>query len=230
MTAADQYRLGFAHQPALAEEDFLEAPCNAEALAWVRRWPDWPSPALGVYGPASCGKSHLAAIWQRRADAVAVGSEALDETSLPALLAASRACVIDDAEAVRDEETLLHLFNLVAEAKGWLLMTGRRPPARWDVALADLRSRLGAIPAVAVGAPDDALMAAVLVKLFADRQLWVGREVVAFAVARMERSFEAARRLVAAADDAALAARREITIPLLREVLARLEEGGEGPG
>jgi chromosomal replication initiation ATPase DnaA len=230
VTADDQYRLGFGHRPALAEQDFLEAPCNARALAWIRRWPDWPGPALAVYGPAGCGKTHLAAIWRRRAGAVSVGPRVLRETSPPDLLAAAGACVIDDAEAVGDEETLLHLFNLFAEAKGWLLMTSRCAPARWGVALADLRSRLGAIPAVAVGAPDDALMAAVLVKLFADRQLRVGREVVAFAAARMERSFEAARRLVAAADDAALAARREITVPLLREVLGRLEGGGEAPG
>ena len=140
------------------------------------------------------------------------------------------AVVIEDAEGGLDagaEEGLFHLYNLLAEGGGHLLLTGRRPPARWPLVLADLGSRLAALPAVAIEAPDEALIAALIVKLFADRQLRVGREVLAFLLPRMERSFAAARRLVAHIDAAALARQRAVTVPLAREVLARLALEGE---
>ena len=59
-----------------------------------------------------------------------------------------------------------------------------------------------------------------LLKLLADRQLEAGPEVIDYAIARMERSFDAARRLVAALDLRALELGRPITVPLAREVLA----------
>jgi chromosomal replication initiation ATPase DnaA len=117
----------------------------------------------------------------------------------------------------------MHLYNVAAEAGGQLLITAATPPARWSLSLADLRSRLVAAPAVAIGPPDDGLIAALLIKLFDDRQLRVSDGVVEFLLARMERSFEAARRLVTALDEAALANRRNITVPLARQVLDDLD-------
>jgi chromosomal replication initiation ATPase DnaA len=126
--------------------------------------------------------------------------------------------VVDDADRAA-AQALLHLYNLVAERRGGMLLTAQEPPAWWPGLLPDLRSRLVAAPVVAVAAPDDALLAALLVKLFADRQLAVGEDVVLFLVRHMERSFEAARRLVANLDTAAIRNHRGITIPLARGVL-----------
>ncbi len=108
-----------------------------------------------------------------------------------------------------------------------MLVTGRKPPARWNIGLADLRSRLAALPSVAIEPPDDALIAAVLVKMFADRQLALSQAVLTFLLARMERSFAAAHSIVAAIDASALAQRRPVTVPLAREVLVQLADGGE---
>ena len=145
------------------------------------------------------------------------------------LLGSGRCAALDAADEVaRDERALLHLYNVAAESGGHLLFTARTPPARWPIALADLRSRLGAMPSAAVGKPDDALIGAVLVKLFADRQLSVGANVVTFLLARMERSFDMARRIVAALDAAALAGRRNITVPLARRVLTHLRDTTKG--
>ena len=140
-------------------------------------------------------------------------------------LSSVAAVVIDNADRgtgdARTERALFHLYNLARETGGHLLLTSESAPAHWGIKLPDLRSRLMAAPAVAVGAPDDALLAAILVKLFADRQLRVGGDVIRFLVTHMERSFDAARRLVADLDAAALAARRRITVPLARRVLAK---------
>ncbi|MFT5181618.1 MAG: chromosomal replication initiation ATPase DnaA, partial [Alphaproteobacteria bacterium] len=140
------------------------------------------------------------------------------------------AVYIDGADTIagdpKRERAALHVYNLIAEQGGHILFSARMPPGRWAIALADLRSRLNALPAVTIAPPDDAVLGAVLLKLFTDRQLQVSAEVIQFAVTRMERSFEAAERLVAAVDTAALASRRGVTVPLLREVFGHV--GGAG--
>lgn len=224
MTAVAQLALDLGHRPAFGREDFLVAPSNAAAVAWLDRWPAWPAAALTVYGPPGCGKSHLAQVWRARSGALELARESLAVHGLGERLGAARAAFVEDADGTSDEEALLHLFNMLAERGGQLLLTARAPPARWPLALADLRSRLLAAPAVAVAAPDETLVAALLVKLFADRQLRVGAELIAYLTARMERSFDGARRLVAALDAAGLAAGRPVTVPLARAVLEALEK------
>ncbi|MBP2298344.1 HdaA/DnaA family protein [Azospirillum picis] len=235
MSLPAQIPLDLGHRTAMGGEDFLVAPSNADAVAWLDRWPSWPAPALTVYGPAGCGKTHLAQVWRARSRAVLANGAALDSADLPALLAPANAVVVDMADAVAGrparEEALFHLYNLAREQQGHLLLLSRRAPARWRVRLADLRSRIKGAPAVEVQPPDDALLAAVLVKLFADRQLRPGMEVITYLLARMERSLDFARRLVAALDHASLAAHRGVTVPLAREVLVELQQAGAGkPG
>ena len=219
-----QLPLDLPHRPAMAADDFLVAESNRAAVAWLDRWPNWPAPALAIHGPAGCGKSHLAQVWRARTGAPLVRPADLDIATLPGLLpAAVPAVVIDDALGVAGdpvrERALFHLYNLARDAGGHLLLAATTAPSQWGLTLPDLRSRLNAAPAVALGPPDDALLAAVLVKLFADRQIRIGTEVVEYLVVHMERSFDAARTLVARIDAAALAARRRITVPLAREIL-----------
>jgi chromosomal replication initiation ATPase DnaA len=215
-----QLILDFGHRPAFGAADFLVAPSNAEAVTWLDRWPDWPSPALAIYGPPGCGKTHLARVFAARSAARLVTAESLVIERLPEILATARAFVVDDADRA-PARAMLHLYNLLAERGGHLLVASRDPPARWKVTLDDLHSRLAAAPAVAVSAPDDALLAALLVKLFADRQVEVSEDVVLYLVTRMERSFEAARQMVADLDTAALAERRSITVKFASAVLQR---------
>src|SRR5262249_46367837 len=145
---------------------------NEAALSLVERWPDWPDRALAIVGPEGAGKSHLAAIWADITGARRVSARVLDETDLPAALATGALVVEDAAEGV-DERALFHLLNLMRQQNAFVLITARTPPAMWRVPLADLASRLRAIPTVQLRPPDDALLRAVMVKLFADRQLAV---------------------------------------------------------
>lgn len=219
--------------PTYAREDFVVAAGNREALAWIDRWPDWPAPALALSGPSGSGKTHLGRIWAARAKAATIEGSDLDGKSVPdltALAECSSAIAVEHAERA-PERGLFHLYNLMRERGGHLLLLSDAPPARWKIALPDLASRLRAAPAVAVAPPDDELLGSIILKQLADRQLHVGAGVVHYLVSHMERSGEEARRVVAALDRRALAERREIDRRLAADVLAELTDAvrkGEG--
>ncbi len=208
--------------PTYAREDFVVSAGNRDALAWIDRWPDWPAPALALNGPSGCGKTHLGRIWAARANAVVMDGTDLENKGVPdlvALASASPAIVIDHADRA-PERGLFHLYNLMRERGRHLLLISEAPPAHWNIELPDLASRLRAAPAVAVAPPDDELLGSIILKQLADRQLHAGPGVVQYLVSHMERSADAARRVVAALDQRALAEGREISRSLATDVLA----------
>ena len=208
-------------RPAHGRADFLASKCNRAALERIDRWPDWPGRRLVLYGPASSGKSHLARLWCAESGARYVPARDLASELPLANGALPPAMVVDDAEAA-SERALLHLCNSCAEAGMALLVVSRNAPAAWAIDLPDLASRLRAMPAVGIDMPDDALLAAVLVKHFADRQLRIAPSVIGYIVPRMERSFAMAASLAARLDELALAGGRSIGLALARQALAEL--------
>ncbi len=208
-------------RPAHGRADFLASECNRAALERIDRWPDWPGRRLVLYGPASSGKSHLARLWCAESGARYVPARDLASELPLANGALPPAMVVDDAEAA-SERALLHLFNSCAEAGTALLVVSRNAPAAWAIDLPDLASRLRAMPAVGIDMPDDALLAAVLVKHFADRQLRIAPSVIGYIVPRMERSFAMAASLAARLDELALAGGRSVGLALARQALAEL--------
>jgi len=222
VTTVSQLALDFDFRPAFSGEDFLVAPPNAEAVQWLDAWPAWPAPALVIFGPEGSGKTHLAQVFRTISGAIMVSTADLRESQPPSYLGDAPAAVLENAEAVLGqglEEAVLHLYNHLKETGRHLMLTATQPPARWKIGLKDLSSRLNTATLAGIGAPDDALIAAVLVKQFADRQLKVDGEVITYMLARMERSFAAARHLVQSIDALSLAERRNITVPLVRKVL-----------
>lgn len=205
----------------LTRDEFFVSPANALALAAIDGWRGWPGGKMLLVGPKGSGKTHLAQIWLQAADAALIHGTDLAGADLPKLTAAG-AVVVEDAEAVAGdpaaEKALFHLHNLLAQG-GALLLTATSPARDWGLLLADLISRLQAAPVTRLETPDDALLSAVLIKLFADRQITVAPNLIAYLITRMPRSIGAARALVAALDAAALAQSRPITRSLAAEVL-----------
>ena len=216
--AARQLALPFAHRPEFATANFLEAPSNAAALAWLRRPADWASGRLALWGEGGCGKTHLLHLWASRQGGRYLVGPALRPTAIAAPLA------IDDADAATDETTFLHVLNAAAEARMPVLLAAPTPPARWPVMLPDLASRLRASAAVGILPAEDSLLQALFAQLLASRQLVVSPAVQEFMRLRLIRTPAALREAVARLDRAALVAGRAVNRALATEVLAELAD------
>jgi chromosomal replication initiation ATPase DnaA len=151
-----------------------------------------------------------------------LAARALDQALVPAALATGALALENITDPV-DEVALFHLVNLANEQSAYMLLTARLPPTLWPIRLADLASRVRALPVVELSAPDDALLRAVLVKLFADRQLSVDEGLIGYLLARIERSFAAARAVVALLDREALRQQRPVTRALASEIIPRVD-------
>jgi chromosomal replication initiation ATPase DnaA len=218
-----QLAIDLPYRPAFGRADFLVSDCNRAAFDCIERWPDWPGLRLAMYGPAGSGKTHLARLWCTEAGARYIAGASVETFEPPfGNDAPPRGIAIDDAEAA-SERALLHLCNRCGELGIGLLVISRNAPAAWPIGLPDLASRLRAMPTVGVDPPDDALLAAVLVKHFADRQLRISPSVIGYVVLRMERSFAMAASLAARLDELALAERRSIGLALARQALAEFD-------
>jgi chromosomal replication initiation ATPase DnaA len=223
-----QLALDLPARPALGRTEFYVAAANRLALAQIDRWPDWPDGKLAVVGPFGSGKTHLAHVWAARAAAQIVPAAALPSFDLERVVEEGAVAVEDvdgipalGAEAARAEEALFHLHNRLALGGGTLMVTGIGRPATWQLRLPDLSSRLNACVVAELAPPDDALLAAVLVKLFWDRQVEVAPEVIDYILPRIERTFAGAQAVVTRLDRQALARRRQVTVRLAAELLAQ---------
>jgi chromosomal replication initiation ATPase DnaA len=208
-------------RPALGREDFFVSPANAEAVAMIEGWQGWPGRKLILAGPTGAGKTHLAHVWAALSGARIVAAKDLSNADIPNL--ASGAVAVEDADRVAGdrptEEALFHLHNLVLAEGHALLLTSERPPSLWPLTLPDLHSRMQGTLLTQLRAPDDTLLAAVLTKLFADRQISPSPDTIPYLARRMDRSFDAAQEVVAALDSLALAEGRAITRALAAQVL-----------
>ncbi len=216
-----QLPLPFVHEPKLGAEDFMPSASNAAALAAVGGWPAWADPVLLLIGPEGSGKSHLARIWASR-----VGATLLDRDDFERDLRdlARAPAILEDADRARlPEAKLFHLLNLVREAGSWLMITARILPDAWGLQTPDLLSRLRLASTAELGFPDEALMRAVLVKLFADRQLNVEANLIDYLALHLERSLAAVQRTVEALDRAGLGKGRRISRALAAGLFAELQ-------
>ncbi len=223
-----QLTLELPHRAAYGAEDFLVSGCNEAAVAGIDRWPNWLHSAMAVVGPGGSGKSHLVNVWRTRSGAIVLGAPELSAGSARRFEEYKAIAIEDIDRGIADEQVLFHILNMAAEQKKSVLLTSRNALGELAITLPDLRSRLRAVPLLSIANPDEALLSALLVKLFTDRQLVVEPHVISYLALRIERSTEAVARTVAEVDRAALASRRKVTRALVAEVLARLESDETG--
>lgn len=196
-------------QSALGRADFITAPGNERAVAFIDSFPNWPALSAVLVGPPASGKSHLATVWAAKAGAPVIEAAALEAVPDGAL-------VVENVSEATPEAPLFALLERGAP----LLLTSQILPSQWSFALPDLKSRANALLAFELWAPDEALLMTLAVKLFADRQLQVPEAVVAHMIASLERSPGAIRDFVARVDAEALARKSPINVSLIKGLLA----------
>lgn len=205
-------------------DNFVVSDSNRAAVEALSAWPgaakDPAGPVRALSGPAGSGKSHLAALWVERVGAVPLHGE--EAALIDPLELEGRPVLLDRAQDA-DDETLFHLINLAHSGGGVLLLTSRAAPSDWTVALPDLRSRLDALPVLTIGAPDDAVLAAMLQARFAERGIRPTPDVIPYLLRRIDRSAAAAAAVVEALD----AAHRPVTRALAREIVGPESDSGE---
>lgn len=226
---ARQLPLPLGLAPSYPAADFIADLSNAAARAWLADPARWPNARLALYGESGRGKTHLLHVWAESAGASVVEGAGLRRPVFP-----TGPVALDDADLAAPEP-LLHTLNAAAEAAHPVLLASREPPGRWPVALADLRSRLRATAAAELGEPSDAMRAALLARLLADRQMTLAEVHQGWLLAHVARSAGTLREAVARLDRASLALGRPPTRALLAQVVAAMEadagpeEGGMGP-
>ena len=218
---AEQLGFDLPGVPALGRADFMVAPSNAMAVSLIENWQNWPDGKLLLCGPEGSGKTHLTHVWAAQSDAAVVEASDLATADIPALI--QRPVAIEDVPDLAGnrvaQTALFHLHNLAIAERQPLLLTGVGEPTRWPIDLPDLASRIGGTQTASLQAPDDALLTAVLAKLFTDRQIAVKPQFLSYLTRRIDRSFASAREVVALLDAASLAQKRPLTRAFARTVL-----------
>ncbi|WP_279483244.1 hypothetical protein [Aureimonas sp. SK2] len=203
----------------LSRDDLVVGSANALAVEAIDAWPDWPHPVVVIAGPPGAGKTHLASAWSEAAEA----RRWTPDDRAPPAGGVPFAVLVEDVDRVPyDEHGLFALLNAARLGGGTVLLTSRKTAGEIDIALPDFLSRLRAATAIALRAPDEDLLAGVVMKLAADRQIAIEPKVVAFALSRMERSFEAAVDFVRRVDRAALAGKERIGRGLAQRILGEM--------
>jgi chromosomal replication initiation ATPase DnaA len=228
--AVKQIPLAFEPQTDFRREDFMVADCNKKAFAMIDRWPEWSMFGLFLYGPEGCGKTHLAHIFADRVARLSprpvavqmINAREVKPSKVERLYRENPCLVVENLTAEADNTALFHLFNLYQNEGGSVLFTSSQAPARLAFTLPDLCSRIRMLPAVAITEPDDAMLEALVVKLFTDRQIVISSDVLNFIVQNTQRSFSFVQKFVAEIDTVSLAYKRAVSVPIAREALKTL--------
>jgi len=175
---------------------FIVSDANRSAFEHFAKWSLWPVKATILTGPRRSGRTLLARSFVER-----VGGRLFDEAEQ------------------RDEEELFHAWNQAQDTGRPLVMVADQVPPAWAPKLPDLRTRLAVTPVVSIGLPDDALFAALIQLLFADRGLHIPVEALRFMADRLHRDYWTAERAVEAVDRFAISERARLTLPTIRRAL-----------
>ena len=215
-----QIPLTLAIPPSYKRDNFIIGPANERAMQWLNLWPEWPLPyrVLNIFGASGCGKTHISYVFEALSGARRL-SELKDIKGI--IGSDKRHFILDDFElgAAYSLEALFHFFNHLGSIGGTALLLSQQSAAQMDCPLNDLHSRLRAVTCQEIIVPDDYFLAQVLESMFGNRQCSAPENVISYMITHMPRNFTSAYHLVAAIDMAALAAKKPITLGLVKEVM-----------
>lgn len=204
----------------MTRETFVVAGSNEIAVRAGATFVRSEEPLLVICGEAGVGKTHLARLLAEEASA-----PILRAVDLPDQFPSNgEFWFVDDVAVDLPPANMLSLIDGASANRGRLALIGRGDPAGWAGGLKDLETRLNGAPRIALVDPDEALLRAVMTKLFRDRQLNAPDAVVDYAAPRLRKTLAAAAAFVSAIDAASLERAKPIGLKLARSVIANLSE------
>lgn len=214
-------QLGFAfnHEESYSSDEFIISSSNEEAYLRVLSWPSWGWPYIAIYGSEGSGKTHLAYIWKEKTGAAYIQDNTFAALSCTQIFSYSRYICLDLSAKPHDEEKLFHLMNMVKDEGGNILFTSETPPARWNVKLPDLASRLRAIPSCEIHEPDEMLTQAIISKSLYKRGIIPRNQVVMYIADRIPRSFREIEEFIEKLDNKSLVEKKPVSIAMVKEII-----------
>lgn len=225
-----QTAFSFYTETKMSSSDYMVSACNQEAFSYVNSWPDWPESGLVIYGPKGCGKTHLAHLFAEKVNEGRIKtlqiplyeSKQIKMNNIEKICNSSDVIIIENLEKNVDQEALFHLFNSFNKKGKYMLWTSDVAPARLNLSLQDLQSRLEMLTAIEIKEPDDIMLRALIVKLFNDRQIMISPEILEYIITNTERSFSYVENLVKEIDEISLAYKSTVNYKIVKEALENL--------
>ena len=196
-------------------DDFYVSENNFQASELINQWPNWHNNAAIIFGKEKSGKTHLANIWKKIANADLFDLTGSIEVSK---ISTNKNIVIDNFHRMDEfaEENFLHFYNQIFNNKRSVLFTAN-PEIFKTIKLNDLRSRLSSFASATIENPDDSLINALIVKFFKDQQITIDPAVLSFVVKRIERNYERMFSFLKKVNELSLENKSKISISFLNK-------------
>tara|TARA_B100001765_G_C19481364_1_gene329005 strand:- start:2 stop:658 length:657 start_codon:yes stop_codon:yes gene_type:complete len=201
------------------KENFFVSTSNLEAFEILNNWPKWIKKFINLYGEKYSGKSHLARIFESKSTCLNISEKDFTEEIL-IKFKTKQSLIIEDYQNNISENLLYSLINIVEQENKYLLITSEKPINEFNYKLNDLVSRLNNFLYIKLGAPDDELIYALIVKNFSDRQITIDKKLIDYIIKRIDRSYESIFIFISKVDQLSLQKGKPINLEVIKKVLS----------
>ena len=218
MNEQNQLLINFNLKKDYDEQDFYVSSSNKYAFNIINGWPKWLKRTVNLYGEQYSGKSHLSKIFEIKTTCLNI--ESINFTSEILLkFKTKQALIIENFNFNIPEKLLYSLINIVEQENKYLLITSLKPINKFDFKLKDLNSRINNCLFVEIGAPDDELIYALIVKNFSDRQINIDKKIIEYIIKRINRSYKDIFLFIYKVDQLSLQKGKPINLSIIKKIL-----------
>ena len=218
MNEQNQLLINFNLKKDYDERDFYVSSSNKYAFNIINGWPKWLKKTVNLYGEQYSGKSYLSKIFETKTTCLNI--ESINFTNEILLkFKTKQALIIENFNYNIPEKLLYSLINIVEQENKYLLITSLKPLNKFDFKLKDLNSRINNCLCVEIGAPDDELIYALIVKNFSDRQINIDKKIIEYIIKRINRSYKDIFLFIYKVDQLSLQKGKPINLSIIKKIL-----------
>lgn len=209
--------------------DFYVSNKNELAYKIIKKWPEWPTQVVYIYGSEKCGKSLICKLWKDLSSAMYVDKNNFLEKLIPISdlnYIKSHNWIIDDVDHIisfkdnKYEEKILNLINIIkTNGKNNILMTSKKMPRFLNSGLKDLISRISSATVIEMRDPDEVLLKNIIEKYLNERNIKINNESLDYLINRIERSYKSALKVAKQIDIMSLEKKTKINKFFLKSIL-----------